>query len=85
MTKGKKYDYRIKQDNDGWAVEIIRRKTAKETVVSKSQSGFSSELAAQEWGQTELETFLQNLSERNKLRAEKRNKVNKKKPSSLQG
>jgi len=85
MTKGKKYDYRIKQDNDSWAVEIIRRKTAKETVVSKSKSGFSSESAAQEWGQTELETFLQNLSERNKSRAEKRNKVNKKKPSSLQG
>ena len=83
MTKGKKYDYRIKHDNDSWAVEIIRRKTAKETVVSKSQSGFSSELAAQEWGQTELETFLQNLSERNKLRAEKRNKVYKKKPLSL--
>lgn len=67
--KNKKYDYRVLQENNSWTTEILRRKTAKETIVSKSQSGFSSEVKAEEWGQTELKSFLQNLSERNKRRS----------------
>lgn len=69
MTKGKKYDYRTVQDNTSWAAEITRRVTSKKTVVSKSKTGFATESEAQEWGQTELKSFLQNLNERNKRRS----------------
>lgn len=68
MTKGKKYDYRITQDNTTWTAQILRRKTARETIVSKSQDGFASEATALEWAQTELKSFLKSLSDRNKRR-----------------
>jgi len=70
MAKSKKYDCRVLKDGVNWTAEIIRRKTSKETVVSKSQSGFTSEHDAQEWVQEELKSFLKNLNERNKLRSE---------------
>ena len=69
MTKNKKYDYRVVENDNEWTAEILRRITSKETVISKSQSGFSSESEAQEWGQNELKSFLQKLIERNKLRS----------------
>ena len=72
MAKGKKYDYRIVEDNASWTAEIIRQATSKKTVISKSQGGFSSEVEAKEWGQNELKSFLKNLNERNQRRAEKR-------------
>ena len=72
MAKGKKYDYRIVQDNSCWTAEIVRQITSRETVVSKSQGGFATESDAQEWGKRELESFLRNLRERNKRRAKKR-------------
>lgn len=75
MTKGKKYDYRVVPGKTGWSAEIIRRVTAKKTVVSKSQDGFATELEAQAWGESELKSFSQNLNERNKVRAEKRKPV----------
>lgn len=69
MAKGKKYDFRVVPDDAGWTAEIIRRVTSKKTIVSKSQNGFAVESDAQEWGQRELQTFLQNQSERNKRHA----------------
>lgn len=69
MTKGKKFDFRVTQQDTTWTAEIVRRKTARETIVSKSQDGFASEEAAQQWAQTELASFLKNLAERNKRRA----------------
>lgn len=69
MADSKKYEFRIVPDNSGWKSEIIRRATSKKTIVSKSQAGFSTELEAQEWGQRELQSFLQNLNERNKRRS----------------
>ena len=66
MIKGKKYDFRINQMDASWTVEIIRKVTSKKTIVSKRQSGFTSEAEAQEWGQKELKAFLQNLHEQNK-------------------
>ena len=74
MAKGKKYDCRVINEGDNWAAEIIRRKTSKETVVSKHQGGFASEHDAQEWGKEELKSFLNNLSERNKRRSEAQKK-----------
>ena len=69
MAKGKKFDYRVVQDKSGWSAEIVRRASSKKMVVSKSQSGFSTESNAQEWGQKELKLFLENLDKRNKRRA----------------
>jgi hypothetical protein len=71
MTQSKKYSLRITQDNATWTAEIVRRKTAKESLVSKAQSGFASESDAQAWGETELKTFLQHQVERNKRHAKK--------------
>lgn len=72
MTKGKKYVYRVVQDKTTWTAEIVRRVTAKKTVVSKSQGGFATESEAQAWGESELKSFSQNLNDRNKLRAKQR-------------
>lgn len=72
MSKGKKYDHRVVQEQSGWAAEIVRRASARKTVVSKRQDGFATESEAEAWGQGELKVFSQNLSERNKLRASKR-------------
>lgn len=74
MTQSKKYDYRVVQDNTHWTVEIIRRVTAKKTLVSKNQTGFNTEAEAQAWGQEEVKAFLKqlNLNEQNKRRAKQR-------------
>ena len=77
MTKGKKFDCRVQKDADSWTAEIIRRKTSKEYVVSKSQGGFVEESDAREWCQSELKSFLQNLNERNKVRSTRRDKTAK--------
>ena len=82
MTKTKKYDYRAVQDASEWTAEIIRRVTSTKVVVSKSQSGFSSESEALKWGNDELKTFLLNLKEKNKRHAEQREKKIGKTPSS---
>jgi len=72
MSKGKKYEYRVVQTDTDWSAEIVRRVTSKKTVVSKSQGGFKTESEAQEWGETELKNFSQNLNARNKRRSEER-------------
>lgn len=72
MSKGKKYDYRVIPGDAGWSAEIIRRVTARKTIVSKRQDGFATEAEAQSWGESELKSFAENLNERNKLRAKKR-------------
>ena len=72
MAKSKKYDYRVVQDKSGWTAEIVRRASSKKTVVSKSQGGFTTESDAQEWGQNELKSFLENQDKRNKRRARQR-------------
>ena len=70
MAKGKKYEFHVKQENTGWTAEIIRKVTAKRTIVSKRQKGFSSESEAQEWGESELKAILQSVHERNLQRAQ---------------
>ena len=71
MAKGKKYEFRVKQENTGWTAEIIRKVTTKKTIVSKRQNGFPSESEAQEWGERELKIFLQGLHERNQQHEQK--------------
>ena len=70
MAKGKKYEFHVKQENTGWTAEIIRKVTAKRTIVSKRQKGFSSESEAQAWGESELKTILQSVHERNLQRTQ---------------
>jgi hypothetical protein len=72
MAKSKKYDFRVVPGKSGWTAEIIRRVTARESAVSKSQDGFATEAEAQVWGETTLKSFLESLTERNKRRALKR-------------
>ncbi len=71
MTKGKKYNYRIKQHDQCWTAEIIRKVTSKKTTVSKKQEGFASESEAQKWAEETLKEFLQNLNDNNKRRSAK--------------
>ena len=73
MTQSKKYDCQVVQDNTGWSANIIRRVTSKKTVLTKSQSGFSSEAEAQDWGQKEVKSFLKavNLNEQKKRYSQK--------------
>jgi len=73
-VKGKKYSYRTVKHGASWTAEILRRKTSTENVISKSQSGFSTESDAQEWGESELKLFLLSLKERNKRHSEQREK-----------
>ena len=74
MKKSKKYDCRVVQGENGWTADILRRKTAKQTVVSKSRTGFADEAEAQKWCEAELKEFLQQLDERNKRRSRQREK-----------
>lgn len=72
MAKSKKYDFSVLQQDSSWAVAIIRQVTSTKTVITKSQDGFASEAEAQAWGETELTSFLHQLTERNRRRTAKR-------------
>lgn len=73
MAKGKKFAYRLVQESSGWVAEITRRKTARETVVSKRQDGFSSEAEAKVWGETELNALVQAVNLRQRQKKEQNN------------
>ncbi len=74
MAASKKYESRVIESvvAEGaakeWTAEITRRATAKKTVVSKTQGGFTSEAEAQSWAEKELAVFLE-LNERNKIKS----------------
>ena len=72
MSKTKKYDFRLTQENNYWSVEITRRVSSAKTIVSKRQDGFVTEAEAQAWGTSEVETFLQNYKEKEKQRSKER-------------
>lgn len=72
MSKGKKYSYQLLQQENSWSAKIIRQVTSRRTQVSKSKDGFETEEAATKWAQETLESFLEQQSERNKRKAEKR-------------
>ena len=68
MSNSKKFDIRLIEDGATWTAQITRRKTKKQTIISKSQDGFTTEATANEWAETELKSYLQSLNERNKRR-----------------
>lgn len=78
MTQRKKYTCRVSQTDSSWTIEIVRRVTAKKTVVTKQQGGFATEAEAQAWGETELKALLK------KLNTNKSNKRGAKKASLAQ-
>lgn len=69
-----KYVYRVVQDDAGWTAGIIRRVTARETMITKSQAGFATEAEAIVWAEKELANFAQNLSQRRVERASQHQK-----------
>lgn len=77
MTQqSKKYTVLITQNKDSWNADIVRRASAKKTIVSKTQAGFKTEAEATQWAKKELLTFTQKQSALNKRHAEKRQKQN---------
>ena len=68
MSNSKKFDIRLLEENGQWTAQITRRKTARETIVSKSETGFDSEAKAQAWADEELKGFLATIAARNKRR-----------------
>lgn len=68
MSKSKKFDIRILEEGDTWTAQITRRKTARETIVSKSETGFSSEADAKKWADEALVEFLATVTARNSRR-----------------
>lgn len=77
MTQTKKYDFRVVEDKTTWTGQITRRQSARKTVVSKTQKGFTTEAEAIAWGETELKSFLENLIKRNERKAIARDERNK--------
>lgn len=71
MNTSKKYHFQVVQDGTAWRAEVLRRVTAKRTVITKQKSGFASEAEAQVWGQEEIRVLLKNSNtkELNKRRA----------------
>lgn len=72
MTNAKKYDFRLIQVNDLWTVEITRRASVENTVVSKRQEGFATEAEAQAWGKKEVDAFLVKHKEKDQQRSKER-------------
>jgi hypothetical protein len=59
-----KFNFRVVKTDTSWTAEIIRKKTAKEVVVTKKKEDFTNESDAQEWAETELKTFVTDLNAR---------------------
>ena len=59
-----KFNLRVIQEDKGWTAEIFRKKTAKELVVTKKQTGFDSEDEARTWGEAELTSFVTEYNKR---------------------
>jgi len=68
MATSKKFDIRLIEENATWTAQITRRVTARKTIVSKAQDGFTSEAEAQAWADEEFKTFVKVSQERNKRR-----------------
>lgn len=71
MATGKKFDYRITEAEGTWRAELTRRASARKTVVSKAQDGFTSEAEATTWAEAELKTLLGNVHSRQQAKKER--------------
>lgn len=72
MSKNRKFAIRVSEKRNGWTAEITRQVTSRRTVVSKRETGFESEVLANEWAEKTLAEFVENQAKRNDRKAEKR-------------
>lgn len=72
MSKNRKFAIRVTEKRNGWTAEITRQVTSRRTVVSKRETGFESEVLANEWAEKTLVEFVENQAKRNDRKAEKR-------------
>ena len=73
MSKAPKYTFRVvEKRNNSWTAEIQRQATSKKKVVSKRQTGFTSEAEGVVWAENELKQVLANHVARNKRHDEDR-------------
>ncbi|AIW13357.1 DUF3622 domain-containing protein [Vibrio tubiashii] len=72
MSNNKKFAIRVTEKRNGWCAEITRQVTSRKTSVSKRETGFETESAAQEWAEKELAGFIQNQAVRNERKGEAR-------------
>jgi len=72
MTKGKKYDLNIIENESSWSAQITRQVTSKKTKLSKEKEGFKTESAAKKWAEKTLLEFTSALNTSNKKRGEQR-------------
>jgi len=70
MTSAKKYQFKAVQNDSTWTGQIIRRVSARKTMVSKRQHGFASEAEAKAWGDIELKAFSVTQGERNSRKSQ---------------
>ena len=74
-SKNKKYRINIQADSaaeDSWTAQIVRQISSSKTTVSKSQSDFPTQAAAQGWAEQALEEFTSSLAARNARESEQR-------------
>ncbi|MEF1289168.1 DUF3622 domain-containing protein [Vibrio sp. M260118] len=72
MSNNKKFAIRVTEKRNGWCAEITRQVTSRKTSVSKRETGFETEAAAQEWAEKELAGFIENQAARNERKGEAR-------------
>ncbi|EEX91611.1 hypothetical protein VIOR3934_10740 [Vibrio orientalis CIP 102891 = ATCC 33934] len=72
MSKNQKFAIRVTEKRNGWCAEITRQVTSRKTSVSKRETGFETEVQAQEWAEKELASFVQNQAVRNERKGEAR-------------
>ena len=72
MTQRKKYSSLTLQEKNSWRANILRRASAKKTIVSKTLGGFKTEAEATAWAENELSLFTTIQNERNKRQSQKR-------------
>ena len=72
MTKSRKYDYKIEQSDDTWSVQIIRKASKKNSVVSKEQGGFTNVKEAKAWAEEQLLEFSSTMAKSNQRHGEQR-------------
>ncbi|MBY6187605.1 DUF3622 domain-containing protein [Marinobacter hydrocarbonoclasticus] len=72
MAQGKKYDFRVIENDGSWTAEIVRKISSRKTKVTQRQDGFGTEAEAQTWAEQALEGFLKQQVERNQRKATQR-------------
>ncbi|WP_049722961.1 DUF3622 domain-containing protein [Gilvimarinus polysaccharolyticus] len=71
MATGKKFDFRVIEQEGTWRAELTRRASARKTVISKAQDGFATEAQATTWAEAELKDLLATVHARLQAKKER--------------